>query len=178
MTDSLATGADGQANHALSIWRNDQSEGYLGADVTFIPGFKLNADPALELQGKYRSPKGQILELDARTGQSPGSWVGLHLALPIDDLTHTGVIGFAARISAPEVLVARTCLRSGTKDGFQDSFFDKHILLRPEQASHVDALSVARRPDIPDRAPWRELVFFLPSKAFQLSLIDLRVFAV
>lgn len=178
MTDSLTIGADGQANHALSVWRNGQSEGDIGTDVTFIPGFKLNADPALDLHGKYRSPKGQILELDVKTGQNPGSWVGLHLSLPVDDLTQTGIIGLAARIAAPEVLIARVCLRSGTKGGFKDCFFDKHLLFRPEQASHVDALSIAQRPDIPARAPWRELVFFLPSKAFHLSLIDLRVFAV
>ena len=88
------------------------------------------------------------------------------------------MVGFAARIAAPEILVARACLRSGTEEGFVDCFFDKHLLFRPEEASHVDALPVHHRADLPLRAPWRELILFLPTDDFRLSLIDLRVFVV
>lgn len=178
MVDNLALGADGQANHTLTTFRNDSFEGPLASDVTFLPGFKLNADPALEVSGSYHSPKGRLLELDIRTGPNPGGWIGLHLDLPAQDLGHAGVLGFAARIAAPEIQVARVCLRSGTKDGFEDCFFDKHLLLRSEEASHVDALSIAHRTGLPVTAPWRELVLFLPTRAAQLSLIDLRVFIV
>lgn len=178
MVDNIALGADGQANHTLSVLRCGTSEGKLSSDVSFLPGLKLNADPALELSGTYRSPKGKLLEFDAKTGPNPGSWIGLHLNIPAEDLSNAGVLGFAARISAPEILVARVCLRSGAEDGFEDCFFDKHLLLRSEDASHVDALSVHHRDRLPLRAPWRELVVFLPTRSFQLSLIDLRVFIV
>lgn len=175
---SRAIGADGQANHTLSILRANASEGALTGNLKFLPGLKMHADPALELSGEYRSPEGCLLEFNAQTGPNPGGWVGLHLAIPVNDLRHKGVIGFAARIAAPEILVVRACLRSGTATGFQDCFFDKHLLFRPEEASHVDALATAHRTDLPERADWRELVLFLPTRAFQLSLIDLRVFVV
>lgn len=178
MVDSIAIGADGQANHTLSVLRAKSSEGPLTSDVSFLPGLRLNADPALELSGNYRSPEGQLLEFDAATGPNPGDWVALHLDIPVDDLGPLGLIGFAARIAAPEIFVVRACLRSGIQDGFQDCFFDKHLLFRSEEASHLDALPTGQRANLPARAPWRELVLFLPTRAFQLSLIDLRVFAV
>lgn len=178
MVDSIAPGADGQANHTLSVLRGGVSQGELSADVGFIPGLKLTADPALELAGNYRSPEGQLLEFDATTGPNPGGWIGLHLDLPAENLSNVGILGFAARFTAPEITVARVCLRSGTDGSFEDCFFDKHLLMRPEEASHVDALSIHQRDRLPVRAPWRELVVFLPTRTFRLSLIDLRVFIV
>ena len=178
MVDSIASGADGQANHTLSVFRAATSAGDLSSDVLFLPGFKLNADPALELSGSYRSPQGHLLDFDAKTVADTGGWVGLHLSLPATDLGDAGVLGFAARTAGPDILVVRACLRSGTEDGFTDCFFDKYLLVHPQEASHVDALSVHSRDKLPIRAPWRELVLFLPNRAFKLSLIDLRVFIV
>ena len=42
----------------------------------------------------------------------------------------------------------------------------------------MDALHVGKRADLPLRAPWRDVILFLPTRAFQLSLIDMRVFVV
>lgn len=176
--DNIALGADGQANHLLALLRSQSGKGSLAGDTEFLPGLFLNADPALELRGQYRSPPGQLLELEVETGPRPGGWVALHLSLPVQDIRNLGVIGFAARGHAPEMTLLRACLRSGTGAGFVDCFFDKHILLRPEEASHIDALPLRHREGLPERAPWRELVLFLPTRAFQLVLCDLRVFAV
>jgi hypothetical protein len=178
MTNNIALGADGQANHTLGVLRGGTFQGALATNVSFLPGLKLNADPALEVAGSYRSPAGRLLELDLTTGPGLGGWVGLHLDLPAKDLRQAGVLGFGARFAAPEIMVARVCLRSGTKSGFEDCFFDKHMLLRPEEASHIDALSIHHRADLPVQAPWRELIIFMPTRAFQASLIDLRVFIV
>lgn len=178
MTDNLTPGADGQANHTLAVMRSETRDGDLTPDMEFLPGFSLHSDPALDLSGTFRSPKDRILELDAQTGPNPGNWLALHLALPAGDLRHSGVLGFVARLSAPEILVARACLRSGTEDGFVDCFFDKHLLIRPEESSHMDALSVQYRDRVPLEAPWRELILFLPTHSFRMSLIDLRVFLV
>lgn len=177
MTDSIALGPDGQANHTLAVLRNSANKGELAPHVEFMPGFNLHTDPELGLAGQYRSPEGQLLEIDARpTGA--GAWNALHLALPADDLRRYGVLGFAMRSASPELLVIRACLRSGIEGGFEDCFFDKHILVRPEASSHVDALALAHRSRLPPEAPWRELVLFLPTRGFRLSLIDLRVFLV
>ena len=179
MTDNLTPGADGQANHVLALMRAETRDGALASDIEFLPGLALHADPALELSGRYNAPEGRVLQLDARTGPNPGGWVGLHLAVPAGDLTGAGVLGFAARIAAPDgICVARACLRSGTEDGFVDCFFDKHLLMRLDEATHLDALPVHYRDRVPLQAPWRELIFFLPTQDFRMSLIDLRVFIV
>lgn len=177
MTDNIALGPDGQANHALAVLRAESREGELGEHVHFLPGIDLRADPALQLAGRYRSPEGRILELSARPG-GQGSWCALHLGFPAGSLQPYGVLGFALRGAAPQMQVLRACLRSGTEEGFSDCFFDKHVLLRPEESSHVDALQAAGRPGLPPEAPWRELILFLPSAACDLTLTDLRVFLV
>ncbi|WP_324752466.1 hypothetical protein [Roseovarius sp. Pro17] len=178
MTDSISPGADGQANHTLAVMRDETREGALAVDVDFLPGLAFHADPALEISGSFASPKGRILDFDAHMGPGLGEWVGLHVALPAGDLRQAGILGFAARVSAPEIMVVRACLRSGTINGFVDCFFDKHLMVRPEEASHLDALPVQYRDQIPMQAPWRELVLFLPTHDFRMSLIDLRTFIV
>lgn len=178
MMDSITPGGDGQANHTLAVLRGESREGPLALDMVFLPGLELHADPGMSLSGTFQSPKGRILELDARSGASAGRWCGLHVALPAGDLTHKGLVGFAVRACAPEMLVMRVCLRSAVPGGFVDCFFDKHVLVRPEEMSHLDALPLYYRDQIPRHAPWRELVFFLPTTDFRLSLIDLRTFIV
>jgi len=177
MTDSIALGPDGQVNHALAVLRRDTREAELVADFTLLPGIEWHADPALELRGHYSSPEGRLLEIDSQP-QARGGWNSLHLSLPAGDLRPYGVCGFAMRSSSPEIQVVRACLRSGAEHGFEDCFFDKHILVRPEESSHVDALPVHHQPRLPLEAPWRELILFFPVTPFQMSLIDLRVFLV
>lgn len=177
MTDSIALGADGQVNHTLAVLRAEVREGELSEHVHFLPGVDLYADPALQLGGHYRSTEGRILDFEARpAGQ--GDWCALHLQLPARDLRPFGVLGFAMRCSAPELQVLRPCIRSGTEEGFVDCFLTKHVLVRPEESSHVDAVAVADRPNLPLEAPWRELILFLPPHRFDLSVIDLRLFLV
>ena len=177
MTDSIALGPDGQVNHAIAILRRQQAEGALAEHVHFLHGVDLRSDPALQLEGQYRSPEGSVLELEMRpSGQ--GDWCALHLVFPAQNLQGYGVLGFALRGAAQEMRVLRACLRSGTDAGFVDCFFDKHILLRPQESSHLDAFSVEHRGDLPMEAPWRELILFLPPRACDLSLTDLRLFLV
>lgn len=177
MTDSIAIGAEGQANHLLECFRTTRAEGALASDVHFLPGLDLHTDPQLGLSGTWRSPEGRVLELDAKPA-APGGWCALHLALPLATTRGKRVLGFAARLAAPEIVVARACLRSSREGGFVDCFFDKHLLFSPEEAGHIDALHLALRDDIPQQAAWRELILFLSTEPFRLSLIDWRVFAV
>lgn len=177
MTDSIAIGADGQANQTLEFMRKEHRAGELGTDLTFLPGLELHADPELNLSGSWTSAESEVLEIDAAI-PGLGGWVGLHLSLPVGTTRGHGVLGFAARIRAPEIFVARACLRSGRDGGFVDCFFDKHLLFTPDEASHVDALQLHQRDTIPEEAPWRDLILFLPTESFRLSVIDWRVFVV
>ncbi|MDK3020807.1 hypothetical protein [Pseudodonghicola flavimaris] len=141
--------------------------------TVFAAGLQLHADPALQLSGQWRSPSGRLLELDLRmSGQ--GEWIGLHLTLDAPDLAAVGWIGFACRSAAPEELLIRPCLRSGTESGFTDTFFDKHLLSTPEPHNHMDALHPATRRELPETAPWRELILFLPRRDCRWHLQDLR----
>ena len=159
------------------------SEGHISDNVEFCPGFCLHAAPELGAGGTWRSPAGRVLELDITTregGQNRGNWMALHLRLEgatdlAGDLTG-GWIGFACRHAAPEQQMIRPVLRSGTQDGFSDCFFDKHILATPEARNHLDAINMATNRTIPERAPWRELVLFLPKRALRWHLHDLRLF--
>jgi len=173
--DDLDLGADGEANHRLGLLRAGTSGGDLGQRSDLAPGIFLVADPPLEIAGRWASPAGRILEIEA-TPRGSGAWFALHVGLPARDLSARGVLGLACRSTAPEVVVVQPCLRSGTPDGFEDCFFDKHVLSRSEEASHLDALAVQRRDNLPPQAPWRELILFLPVRSFRWSLIDLRVF--
>lgn len=177
MTDNLRIGADAQINNALSVLRDGTCMGDLADHVQLLPGVFLAADPALQISGQYRSPEGRMLEIEA-TMRGEGHWMALHMALPARDLSLYGCVGFAARIEAPEAQVVQPCLRSGVEGGFVDCFFDKHILALPQPRSHLDALSVHYRDNLPLLAPWRELILFLPARSYRLSFLDLRVFVV
>jgi hypothetical protein len=103
------------------------------------------------------------------------------VALGQPDLEGVAFLGFACRSVAREEVLVRACLRSGapeTEAGFSDYFFPRHLLSVPEPLSHVDALHLPTCLDVPEQAPWRELVLFLPIEGFVWHLHDLRLFAV
>lgn len=177
MTDNLRIGADAQLNNALGVLRDGVVGGALTDRVELMPGIYLAADPALKIAGAHHSPEGRILEIAAEM-QGEGNWMALHMALPARDLAPYGFVGFAARIEAPETQVIQPCLRSGVEGGFVDCFFDKHILALPQPRSHLDALTAHHRDNLPAQAPWRELIFFLPTRSYRLSILDLRIFVV
>lgn len=148
-----------------------------GTTVRFAPGVTLHSDPALGLSGRWRSPAGRFLELEA-TMSGKGVWIALHVALPLSDLTDATHVGLVCRCAAPERHMLRPCLRSGLDDGsgFVDCFFDKHVLTAQRPRSHVDALYLDAATGVPLRAPWRELVLFLPRVSFHLDLHQLYPF--
>lgn len=180
---ALSPGGDGAANSALSLMRCTSHDQPLGHEATFVPGVSLRAAPSLTLSGRLTSPVGAILEIDAQLSQGKGAgkddgWIALHVAMPARDMRGLGVFGFVARMRSDETRALRACLRSGTADGFVDAFFEKHILIRPDETSHLDALPLTLRHDVPHDAPWREFIIFLPVATFRICLIDLRIFLV
>lgn len=177
MSDNLRIGPDARINHALTVLRDGRSSGNLAEEVHLMPGIRLLCDPALQISGRFDSPPGRVLEIEARM-DGPGNWCALHLEIGAPDLGDCGFVGLAARLSAPKAEVLHPALRSGTAEGFVDCFFDKHMLALPDPASHIDALPARDRETLPRLAPWRELVLFLPLTGFSLALHDLRFFAV
>jgi hypothetical protein len=157
--------------------RDAAPKGSIADTTEFLPGLSLHADPSLRISGQWSSPVGRLLELDLRmTGR--GAWIGLHVALQAEDLAGYDWLGYTYRGVAPQEVLIRACLRSGTQAGFRDCFFDKHVLTTSETGNHVDALHLPTRHEIPDMAPWRELVLFLPRQDFRWHLHDLRLFLI
>jgi hypothetical protein len=160
----------------LETLRAGISAGPLDNTVHFAPGIKLFADPSDALIGTWTSPAQRLLEI--RTDEDfSGDWLGLHIALDLAPLRDVTFLGFACRTAAATETLVRVCIRSGLEDGFSDQFFSRHILSLPEPLTHTDALYVPATPGLPDAAPWRELVLFLPREQLDWHLHDLRIFA-
>ncbi len=164
-------------NYSLNRLRSSNLRGELSDVTHFRGGAVLRADPEMELSGKFQSPEGRLLELDVSMS-CPGSWVGLHLPLRQTSFSGFGALGFVCRGYALDLCTLRVCLRSHFTENFADSFFHKHVLLHQSDAMHVDAISLQNRQHVPETCKKRELIVFLPSSPFSLSILDFRVFAV
>ncbi|MBM1222477.1 hypothetical protein JQU17_19895 [Ponticoccus sp. SC2-23] len=141
------------------------------------PGVWLHTDPEAGISGQWSSPRGRLCEIDI-TVDAPGRWLGLHVALPPFEADAVTWLGIALRVHAARPLALRPCLRSGTDEGFVDTFFDRHALARTAETDHHGVLAPDRHPDLPATAPWRELILFLPSgESLSLALHALRIFA-
>lgn len=166
---------DAALNRRLAAWRGAARSGQLSDTVAIATDLTLRADPKLKMHGRYLSPKGTLLTLQAEM-QGKGEWLGLHLTLPAEANTLPGqMLGYAAHFQSKDTNILRACIRSGQSEGFLDHFFEKHILTRPEDATIFDAVRFGSQRTLPTNADWRELVFFLPLTSFQLSLLDLRI---
>ena len=159
---------------SLCALRAGQVRGEVTHGVTPTPGIALHADSGLTLGGQYRSPAGRLLELEVEAA-GQGQWLGLHIALCAPDLFAATWLTLTCRSAARGAMMIRPCLRSGQASGFVDCFFDKHILADHTPRAHIDGLHLPSTRAIPDTAPWRELVLFLPRESFTWHLHDLRV---
>lgn len=162
----------------LSLYHDQTGAGPLTAETTELaPGLFLNSDPALGISGRWRSPPGRLVELEA-TAAGHGNWMALHMALPQTELQDLTYVGYVCRAAGPKPWMIRPCLRSGLEGGgFVDTFFGKHILTTERPFTHMDALYLDSSPELPLTAPWRELVLFLPCEDFQIHLHHLYPFA-
>ncbi len=164
-------------NHSLICLRDSKVQGDLSQFVEFFGGASLRADPKMELTGRFNSPQGRVLELEASI-HHPGNWIALHFPLRKIGFHKHGALGFTCRGYAPEPCTLRVCLRSCFAETFVDSFFHKHVLLNERDDMHVDAMCLQARQHVPETCKSRELVVFLPSSSFRLSLLDFRIFVV
>lgn len=164
-------------NAPLAVLRAQRRPAALLQGSEIVPGLHLRLDPAAQTAIWLGSPRERLLELDTKVS-TPGAWLGLHLTLPLRDMGAARWIGFVMRASAGAAMVSRACLRSGFADGgFQDQFFDRHLLTQAWQVDHHDLLALDHCPHLPRHAEWREFVLFLPPDLdFRLSVQNLRIF--
>jgi len=145
--------------------------------MDLAPGVSLRADPASTITGHWSRPAGRLVEIATHVTR-PGGWFGLHVTIPLPDLTGLTWIGLILRSSATPAAAIWPCLRSGRADGgFHDLFFARHVLSRSRESDHHDIIPLSWHPDLPLQAPWREVILFLPpAEDTHLMLHDLRIF--
>ena len=174
MTETLPAALTRQC---LDELRQGASFGDIMPEAEIVSGIRFVPDPDAGMRGRFSSPAGRLLQIEV-THERPARWCGLHIRLDIDDISDLGLIGLAARFAAPQAVAVAPCIRSGTENGFSDCFFEKQVASLPRPLLHLDAIETdGRHPSLPETAPWRELVLFLPTGGFRLDLHDLKVFA-
>lgn len=164
------------AQQSLEMLRASTASGEIVPEAEIVPGVRFVPDPDAGMRGRFSSPPGRLLEIEI-SHERPARWCGLHIRLDMGDLSGLGILGLAARFAAPHALAIAPCLRSGTDTGFLDCFFQKQVAALPRPLMHLDALETdGRHVGLPQSAPWREMVLFLPTSSFRLDLHDLRIF--
>lgn len=141
-------------------------------------GVMFHMDPKAQITGQWRADGKGRLRVTA-DHRAPADWFALHVALPellsLSQLSHVGVLVRAAS-SAPCTLTL--ALRSGHRDTFHDAFFHATLDPKPAGTDYAGALTLAREPDVPQPADWRELVLFFPTSGdIDIAFDAFRIFA-
>jgi len=178
MTHNLQLGPDVQINQLIQLLRTEKPTGKIPCEHPIIPGVRFSFDPAARFKGQLQNHPDSLLsfKIDKIEGSD---WFALHISLGDIDLSAYDVIGFVCKSDAPNAMIYRACLRSGSEAGFSDCFFDKHIVAHSETSTHLDVIDIAQKSTLPKQAEWRDFILFLPAdRPLALNLRDLRFFIV
>lgn len=180
MTNNLFLGPDAQARFLMqNLMAHDGKGEITRTETHVIDGVHLSNDPEADITGTYESRPGELLRLKAvPRGDARPRWQALHVAMGPADLSGAGVLGVVIRSRAPASITTRVCLRSGRDGAFVDNFFAKSMISFAQESTHLDVIDLARTPDLPRSAQWRDLVLFFRAGEVELELLDLRLFIV
>ena len=162
-------------NRALAALAALEHDGPVQPGAPIVRGFWIATDPEVPPAGRIRSRAGELLEAEFELA-APARWLALNLALGPVDLSARAGFGLAVQASAPRSLALRVCLRSGAPGGFVERFFPRELVIAPEGRLHVDILDLQGAAPVPPRAPWRDLILFLPPESCALTLRAMRIF--
>lgn len=177
MTNNLDLSPDGQLAFALAALRGLDFAGPAQNGQHVVPGIFFSLDPEAGHTVELASRPGELMTI--RLGvERPGRWLTLNLDIGGADFSGCKIVGFACKSDAPLTTTCRVSVRSGTVDGHRDAFFPKTVVSYPKTALHLDVLDLDANPDIPARAPWRELVVFFEIATAEIALRDFRFIAV
>ena len=177
MANNLDLSPDGQLAFALATLRGLDFSGPMANGQHLVPGIFFSLDPEASNTVAVVSQPGELMTI--RLGvEQPGRWLTLNLGIGGADFSGCKIVGFACKSDAPVTATFRVSVRSGTADGHRDAFFAKTVVSYPKTALHLDVLELEANPDIPARAPWRELVVFFEIATAEIALRDFRFIAV
>jgi hypothetical protein len=175
--DNLSIEPEAQINYTLGLMRTTSQSGELADGSGIFPGAYFAIDRGGIFSGRWASGDDAILQIDYSVEKKPG-WLALHLDLGAHDLAKYSVVGLVVKSrAAVNPTSFRPCLRSGTPEGFTDSFFSKRVISHANNSIHIDAIRLTENIDvIPEKAPWRQLVLFFETSNASLIVQDMRVF--
>ncbi|MCC6002061.1 MAG: hypothetical protein JJU19_14540 [Pararhodobacter sp.] len=137
--------------------------------------FDMDSEQAQQ-DAKYSIPPDGLISFSLKAAR-PGRWFTLNIDIGANDLSSVKVFGFAARSQAPKTVIARACLRSFHADGFEDVFFNQHLVAFSENSSHADAIWTEQHPILRQAVNWRTLIFFFDPAEVDWVFDDLRILA-
>lgn len=179
MTNNFFFGPDAQVRFAIESLKDQQAKGRFSMQSNIVDGIHISTDADAGVKGRYSSEPGKFLSLQmGPTATREAKWQALHVGLGACDLSKASVLGIVARSSAPAAVHTKICLRSGRGSGFSDHFLSKTMISFSEETTHLDLLPLDSASDVPATAPWRDVILFFPRGAFEVDLVDLRVFIV
>lgn len=174
MTNNLDLSPDGQLNFSLAALRGLEHVGQAENHRHLVPGIFFSLDP--ESQNRVDVECHPVDLMTIRIGvDQPGRWLTLNMGVGGADISGCKIIGFACKSDAPVTATCKVSLRSGIDGGHHDAFFAKTLVSYPKTSLHLDVLELDANPDIPARAPWRELVIFFEPVSQEIVLRDFRL---
>jgi hypothetical protein len=177
MAHNIQLGPDAEVNHAVAVLRAAQATGEVTSEAHLVPGVYFALDPERPTAGTMATEEGDALSVRFEI-EGKARWLGLHLPLGPIDLSEHHVLGVVCRSQAPQAITTRIAIRSGDGAGFSDCFLPKRMVSFGEDSTHLDVLLLEKAANLPAVAPWRELILFLPTASFEITVRDLRVFVV
>ena len=177
MANNLDLSPDGQLAYSLTALRGLDFTGPAENGRHIVPGIFFSLDPQSANRVDIASHPGELMTM--RLGvDRPGRWLTLNMGVGGADFSACKIIGFAARTDAPVTTTCKVCIRSGVEGGHRDVFFPKALVCYPKTALHLDVMELEANPDIPPRAPWRELVIFFEIASVEINFRDFRLIVI
>lgn len=177
MANNLDLSPDGQLAFSLAALRGLDFSGPAANGSHLVPGIFFSLDPEAANTVQVASHPGELLRV-ALGVERPGRWLTLNMGIGGADLSDCKIVGFACKSDAPVTTTCRVSIRSGAEGGHRDVFFAKTVVSYPTTSLHLDVLELEANPDIPARAPWRELVIFFEIAPVEINLRDFRLIVI
>ena len=177
MANNLDLSPDGQLTFSLAALRGLEHEGRAESGHHLVPGVFFSLDPQSGNHVDIESHPGELMVMRLGVDQ-PGRWLTLNMGIGGADFSACKIVGFACKSDAPVTTTFKVCIRSGTDEGHRDVFFGKTVVSYPKTSLHLDVLELEANPDIPARAPWRELVVFFEIAPAEIALRDFRLIVI
>lgn len=165
------------ANSALAALAALDRDGPVPSGERLVPGLWVDLDTSAGTGDVMAGTGGGLLTL-ALAPRKAGRWCTLNIDLGSAPGEGAALLGVAIRSRAPHSTTARLAVRSFLPGGgMHDSFFGDYLVAFGTESTHCDVLWLARDPVLQAEADWRTLIVFFDPEGFDISLMDMRLFA-